>query len=768
MLIEIYHKDVAPISGITDLSNKEITSVQVGWPTGDESKYNVILSAEANIIFRARGNTITPELFLTDYYDEWKVIIYCDTIIVFVGFVEPSEGNYALKDLPLEVNVKCTDGLGLLKDVPLTDHAGVSFQGTIKTLIEYAAGALAKTELELPIRVICNIYESSMINRSGSASADMFNQAKLEYRTFLKDAVTFTDCYNTLEILFTGGFTVFQWQGKWVISYRPQLMESIGPTDYYTDYNPDASILGSGQDFGTHINVGKTLQQHPVLIDQLVSYQVPDVSVKDTFNYNIWDEIPKNNKFERGTLLVLYSGINYTAFTISDWQYGQFNSGLMTFPFNLTSDQAYRKSSYNAFGIELDRELILISSGAPEKFLLSEGMPVNAQDKIHLTLDFRHTGGSDGFGNKAIFRVYLYAAGTATNPAWLDNLGHWRGGTVGSYFFDYTAGFDSSVYRTFDVTPDSLPFDGTLYIIMLNTSDGFGDHYYRNFNLEYQPFVAGGYVQVNGDYWITSQNQSIKNTIDEEIFISDALEKMVKGSLFRNDGITLTTPTWYRYGISEQRHYKELLNLGKYRHYYRRYKKITGTLRGVRCASENAPLSFYAIGFHKHFKFVDDDDGKLYVASPPMSIDYVTGQVNAVFIECFDKNNSVTGAESNGQIASHLTAATNISQPRSPEVAQRFGVLIRLYVTTAEAATITASASDGGVGNFPSLTLLSNVAAGIGHHNMFWSVGSDVAVGNAFIFHFPWGDVTYVASSVTQYIDDAQNGDSHNFNYIFQ
>src|SRR5690554_6549810 len=119
MLIEIYRKDIDPGDPVV-LNKRESTGLEYSYPNGNESKYDVIISAEAVIRLRVRlDSSITPETFLTDLYDEWKVIIYMDSQVVFAGYIEPSEGEYSMKDAPLEISIRCTDGLGLIKNVKL-------------------------------------------------------------------------------------------------------------------------------------------------------------------------------------------------------------------------------------------------------------------------------------------------------------------------------------------------------------------------------------------------------------------------------------------------------------------------------------------------------------------------------------------------------------------------------------------------------------------------------------------------------------------------
>ena len=632
--IEVSRKDIDP-GDVVDFSNLEMLGVKVSYPNSEESKYSTIISAQADIDLRVRDSSVfNTETFLTDLFDEWKLIIYCDSVIVFAGFIEPSEGGYLMKDTPVNINIKCTDGLGLLKSIALTNYLGTSFQNTIQSLLDYVAGALAKTNLDLNILIFCSIYESSFSDRSVSTLFDMFNQAKTDYRTFMKNPTEFVDCYDALNIMLTGGFSLFQWKGKWVISYRPEMQGSIGPTNYFTEYRFDTSTVTSGQDLSTQINIGFGLQQHPINLDQIISYQVPMVFVKDKFDYNVWDEIPKNNKFDRGAINFIFSGVDYRGYDIDDWTFGV-NTGTGTLPaVGPPTGNAFRKSTYNIFNIETSREILIdTASNSDQDWLQSEGIPVQQGDKISIGVD--HKTSFSGTGNHIAFYVYIQTTSGSPAKYALQEDGTWST-LFGGLIHNYAAGENTDTYLSYNIDSDFLPQDGTLYIAFHNAKTFASTYYYKNFSFTYSPYIAGSLFQVKGDYWITTQNRIIKDNIDEELRLSDALKKVFKGALLRADGTTLTTPTWYRFGITESRHYKELLNWGKYRHYYRRYRKISGSFRGVKCYSESDLVNFYPLCFHKHFKFVNNHAGKLYALCPPVSIDYKEGKFTGTFIECFD------------------------------------------------------------------------------------------------------------------------------------
>jgi hypothetical protein len=177
-----------------------------------------------------------------------------------------------------------------------------------------------------------------------------------------------------------------------------------------------------------------------------------------------------------------------------------------------------------------------------------------------------------------------------------------------------------------------------MFIIeLLNYDSAFTAAIYRNIEVIYHPFVAGGYVEATGDYWSTEQSTNYLDEIDEEVYISDSEIKVLKGAIFRNDDVTLTTRSWHRLNVNENRGFKELVNIARYNQSYRRMWKISGTIGGIGYYPGNNQAIRQPLGFHKHFVFGDVPKvtGILFQLVPPLTIDYTEGEIKANFRESY-------------------------------------------------------------------------------------------------------------------------------------
>jgi hypothetical protein len=154
--------------------------------------------------------------------------------------------------------------------------------------------------------------------------------------------------------------------------------------------------------------------------------------------------------------------------------------------------------------------------------------------------------------------------------------------------------------------------------------------------------MAGGFVPVKADYWLRSQNANFPDTADDVVQISDAPKKVLKGALLDSTG-ELTLPNWYRYGttgsfpnnnpLSESRQFKELLNIARFNHSYRRMYALEGSFNGLNSSAENDQLNKLPISFFYRYRLVDMNDPREFVLVPPLKMDLIKGWINASLVE---------------------------------------------------------------------------------------------------------------------------------------
>jgi hypothetical protein len=658
--IELYRKDVVPDAVTTLLGN----SFSVQYPTGDGDKFTTIISCEAKLNFTLYpDNDQEFDDFIVTFPDEWKMIAYDDGQIIFVGFLTPGEGRSEFQDKPYDISISAVDGIGLLKGVPLTKNDNTIFTG-VNLIIDYVLAILNKVGLSLNLRLFSNIIEESMEDRTQNTQADTFNQTGLHARTFLKNPTTYYDCYTCLERILSEYFCVYQHNGKWVILRIGELQTNPGAKIWYTEYNSAGIIISTAQYLENASGVGRDRLIHPVELSQFVSSNFAVKSSRYTYNYSVWPELPTNNKFEGGTQVGGSSGPVYeqdqngddTAvqvgtfldYFINDWTFGTFNgtpTPISQLPaLNAPIDfPAWKRVTKNIYGVEINREIYIEKTTTNTQVLQSSAIPVNAGDRLSISFDYKLGFNYNDQLNIAAVQVYVKPNSGGFPYWWRDGAGitnRWRrnGASAEAIFVEYVDGNDKTkVYKSISLDSQPIPADGVAYIQLCGVFDGnYPNHtIFRNFEFSYIPFIAGGYLQIKADYAETSQNANLKDTIDEEVFISDSPKKVFQGALYRENLTDLTTPTWHRYGVNEQRNFKELGELARFNNSYRRMWKMEGQYDGLKFTPADNPTFIEPLSFHRHFIFPDSSkmNGRYFVLVPPLTLNYSDGRADMNFIE---------------------------------------------------------------------------------------------------------------------------------------
>lgn len=600
------------------------------------------------IVHLTDDNSITWETFFEYEHDDWKIEVTVDEQPVFHGWMQPDEGRVPFEDKPYEFAIRGADGIALLKNTPLTKADNTNFSGKF-TLIQYIAAILQKVGYNLPIKVTCDIFEVTMFNKYNSIDWDMFQQAKLAHQTFQKNAIEYVNCYEALEIILGNHFRLFYDydpatnQAVWHIFRIPQYQYT--PTvKYYVLYDYDGANPNGFEDPENYGQVGK----HHIVYKTNSATRSGKFAVKGTrltHTYEIWPEIPLNNKFQHGSSMGT-SG-NVETFNINDWSWGQFTQSILSQSSNLPNlninpNFRYSRRTYDAYGIEKEREVILQrppAGGGEESILMCTGIPVNAGDKIELSFDKKFS--ASFTGTATIIRVYLIPEGSAFRYSLeqynssMDRV-FWRRGTRSqrlTYFYDSGTGDSTTEYKSFSIEAPVVPETGHLYIMF--SAPSYSEYsFFRSFDFRLTPFISGGYIPVKGHYYEVLQDSNYIDRTDETIRISDNVVRVSKGCLFRADGTTATVPSWYVFGGPTQiKHYIQLATEGRFNTEYRRFWRFEGTFTGTKFSPENDQLNYQPLSFRKTYKFMDTDELVECVLIPPLQIDYSTGEIQAIFEE---------------------------------------------------------------------------------------------------------------------------------------
>lgn len=748
----------------------------------DSSEDNTVIARECQLVIWANAiSTITWETFITGTFDEWYIKVVIDSYTHFEGYLTPEEGSTPFLDKPYSVTLRATNGLKLLKDVPLTKLDGSEFRGKF-TGAEYIIAALSKTQIALPVRMYGSLYNEGMDTRSDDPTATHWTQIKFDHRSFLKDASGFISCYDTLTFLLSRSFRVYYFNGYWHVFFLHEHQYAPGGL-WYTEFDTTGAVVGGAQDTTGYATVGKAEAIFPINKDGMLSSSFPIKFARTNFNYTQYPEFPLNNKFSRGTFI--RSGFDsdgnpYEDYTIDDWVSATYQGNPTEYA-NLPAqtvgnpDMWYRRSTFNIYGIELKREVIIErGTAAGGRYVQSTAEPVNQGDKIRISFDWRtDTDLGPGDPTPVQLTPYFVADDTGIKYVLRSKDGNvseakWEPSTSQMIGLYTTPNGNLTDYQSVNVESPAFPFNGMIYFMMWS-SVSLGNNtktLYKGLSVEYVPFVAGGFIPISGDYWQHTQDANQIDKDEGEIQISDLPIRVLQGCILAADGITATTPTWFRFGVQEQRHYKEIVNLARYNLGYRRFWQLEGSFKGVLYEASNDLTVLPPISYHKTYQLSDVAQPRYMILVPPLTIDLCKGHIKATFEEVYNPTLiSNYGADMyrviNALISMVATEFPGVTLQRYPPDKR----MMKMF--SAAGGTTSATANDGGAGNAPALTVNTQSDEG-GFRVSVLTIGEDIALGNIFSITISGVTHSYTVIDILEQSDGTQPADKQEFNYIFK
>ena len=621
--------------GTGTVENYHVTALKINVISDEQDLYATIITKELELsLWCEDGQSITWESFITSSFTKWKVTVDVDGFNEFTGFLTPEESSGPLQDKPYEINLMATDGLGLLKGYELRDVTDAKFDD-LHFLIEYIAGALYKTGLNLPIRIYSCLFWNSNLDKGDGAQYDMFNQNLLNWRTFLKDSTTFENCYDALKILFGGWCSIQQFNGKWQIMLLSE-RQYVPDKWYWVEYDELGVYDSSGNTTSITDTVGKNEAIYPINESQIISSRIAYKSTRASFMYEMPLEYVNNQAL--GNLGSFISAAN--AYNVVGWTHykGQPTSQ------SASSVTPYIKVDLDAFNHQTDRYYIVPKdTSAPttqlEDYIRNDNADFYVQqgDRMSISVTYR-TKFDESTNNlyQVAFIILKEGASGSSTGDWysLDNSGAWLN-TPNGVFGQYNITEDTTNWLTASLSDLVLPYNGQAWLLLGNGNvDVAGNEsHFKDIKIDITPYIRGSVFDLKGDYHKNAQTTNYPDSLNEEIKISDSPRKMIKGSLFGDVSGTkyLITTSWCRYPNSEVLNFKQAINYGRYNQGYRRFYRIEGDFTGLN-----------QLSFHKQYNFVDLTPDRKFVFIPSLEMDLLTGNFNGTFVEVYKDSNDGT------------------------------------------------------------------------------------------------------------------------------
>jgi hypothetical protein len=491
----------------------------------------------------------------------WRVVAYYNNYtpknIIFHGFVNLDDCYEAFLPEKQEIVLVANDGLGGLKNIPLTDFTGANPKN-YNRIADYLTWALSKTGLTVPLKAVFNIREET------TSGQHFFDSTYLHAKTFEDKIGVSINCYDVLERILTEEAYLTQRGGEWWIM-RVDEVASTKPY-YVATFNTDGTFnsIASAQYYTKFIGATESIffaneatTVHPVR---------PHKFIKENFSFDYPQELIDNIDFSRGDLFtpldmsnVVIDGVTYYQgkYHIADWTALEVPTGVIggTASPSTTNNYIRRLFEDVTKTVEHERYAVVEKAASKGYYLQSNKFPVSKNDKFDISVDVRWSNDgafpSGGSYRIEVMQVRLHGD-SGTNfilfggynadpkPRWAvagPSFSHVENfyveGSNSENMQDWkTASFITNTNNPHPCPP--LPDSGELEIILIhNQFTTATDINFGNLRFKYIPFINGGYADYSSFYYKISRDQNLVNTRDKAVYLNGGLNPLLKGALFK-------------------------------------------------------------------------------------------------------------------------------------------------------------------------------------------------------------------------------------------
>lgn len=506
--------------------------IELNYSNGEFDKIVGIRESKARITFYSKGVTI--EDFLSDDDTQYKVEIYKDSYInpLWVGWLDSSNINTRISDRTEPITLMASDGLPLLKNTDLSDLDDEQCWGNyrIKDLITFC---LDKTKLGLNYHSHIDIYPEGEDQRDVNAAFDAFWYARLSSFTFITGPRSFDDCYTVLsKILDAFRCSMYQANGVWCIVHEDEKYFRDAITATSRDAN--LSTIGEVASFGDVTlqprEIGLTKKLKFINFDAVKSWQRPFKHVAFNYAFRTPDVLFRNWDILDGSFLAPPSSSSRVVYDVAHWENTKYPGTL--------ADNGYIGEEIDTVKKMVTQRYLFFSTNT-NPYTETWGLKtseyyVNKDDALEFSYDTNEK--NTGFASSSQF-VYVTLRIDNTNYYTLDIDGNWYYNVRRRVGYDWRGIEDRRNWKTYSITTNGFPENGFLSIEF--TSSGHSQSAsnevrFKNFSASLIYAYAQKY-RAKGQQNKCESGKNVKDIHEQEMFISDALNTAIQGSIIDVD-----------------------------------------------------------------------------------------------------------------------------------------------------------------------------------------------------------------------------------------
>lgn len=527
-------------SSYLDLTPSSESPIELSYPNGEFDKMCPIRESKMRI--KILSDVVTFQDFVITQDTQFKVKLYVNNNLEWLGWLDNDYITEPFLDFANEIELSANDGISFLKTAELSDENNLQLWG-IYTLSAFTAYCLRKTNLDLNFLTFINCFPENVDERlSVSAFSDGFDYAYTLSYSFLNGEREFQDCYQVLsKIMQAFGCTLFQARGKW---YIIQTNDRIANQLDATERNYHNAKLGAVTNQSFQINIGLNEVTKLINADSLVSTQKPFKQSVIKYSFDVPPFYFRNFDLLDGTKIDMMSTNQKVYYSILYWN--SLNSALASY-YNLT-DIGYivsevDSSRANVLDQETLRYLAIPGNWNTNYYgaKRTTDFPVSIRDKIKFSYRVRYTVPVLVQGDNYV-KIILT---DGVNYRYLDKSGNWTTNLQSWVGVSYNQFTDRTNTFEYEITSKNIPFNGFISIQFSSwTEVGTGVMPFEVHYIDMKFDIDNAFNQrtiVIGQEYKNQNNFNLKNTFDNEIFLSNGLRVSNIGALLNFSNLQVAT-----------------------------------------------------------------------------------------------------------------------------------------------------------------------------------------------------------------------------------
>lgn len=559
-------------------------SWSLDWLDGDKSKIPTVRRSQLQFVV----NTTTPDIFIAEKATSYKVHLYVNGVLNWVGWLDSGSIQYNLQDGFLPLGLTAKDGLHLLEEEEFTDLSG-NKPFIFYRISDLIAFCLNKTQLGLNFYNWISIYPDGASVRDAVAdptgTRDPFYISFVSARTFQTGEGEYDSPFIILQkICSSFKMSLFQARGNWHLVYTEDLIKNDGLscTIFNSSGVPQSILLNQRFRIETGLHKEYKLKDFNTLVT------VEDAVKKVKLNYNFATpfSLIRNADLNEGSFLAFQNGGFRAEYSLDGFTQsgsaGATDAAVIATDLFIANDASTERFRYIRFGSQ--------SSGEQYREIVTTANPINESD--YFTFSFNYRPRPTGFTN---VNLYLDIVITQTSfpfaVRYLGADGKWKSTrqfiNIGDFSLPGSVVEEDNEKSYEIITQERMPFTGSMQVYFRYRTNrpvsvAFGPWIW-DIRLNYQPTIASGRKVADGHVYESSTSEISKSIYEEEVYISDALNIVVAGAITNSNSVLIQN--WFHEGVTESVRLGKIICRALWKIFYRNYYQLEGACS--KCVDSN-------------------------------------------------------------------------------------------------------------------------------------------------------------------------------------